>query len=95
MKNNIKLQQYRRQVDKIDKKIIEYLAKRYQVVEKIGIFKKQNNLPTMDKKRWLEVLNSRIQYGLKLNLSEQLIKKIYKIIHQFSLKFEKKIKAEK
>lgn len=89
---NKKLKKYRQQIDKIDKKIIEYLAKRYKVVEKIGVLKKKIDLPALDKKRWLEVLNSRIEYGINLNLPKNLIIKIYNTIHQFSLKIEKKIK---
>jgi|GEM_PF-6498322 len=30
------LDKYRKQIDKIDKKIIDYLAKRYQVMKKVG-----------------------------------------------------------
>jgi chorismate mutase len=85
------LDKYRKQIDKIDKKIIDYLAKRYQVVKKVGFFKKKKGLKPFDKKRFQEVLKTRISFAEEKGLPKELIKKIYQIIHQFSLEIEKKI----
>jgi chorismate mutase len=85
------LDKYRKQIDKIDKKIIDYLAKRYQVVKKVGEFKKKKALKPFDKKRFQEVLKTRISFAEEKGLPKELIKKIYQIIHQFSLEIEKKI----
>jgi Chorismate mutase len=57
------LDKYRKQIDKIDKKIIDYLAKRYQVVKKVGVFKKKKGLKPFDKKRFQEVLKTRISFA--------------------------------
>lgn len=85
-----KLENYRSQIDRIDKDLIKLLAKRYQIVKKIGQLKKRLSLPPLDKKRWQEVLLSRISWGRKLGLSETLIKKIYQLIHHYALIIEKK-----
>ena len=85
------LDKYRKQIDKIDKKIIDYLAKRYQVVKKVGVFKKKNGLKPFDKKRWQKVLQTRISFAEEKGLPKELIKKIYQTIHKFSLEIEKKI----
>jgi chorismate mutase len=85
------LDKYRKQIDKIDKKIIDYLAKRYQVVKKVGEFKKKKGLKPFDKKRFQEVLKTRISFAEEKGLPKELIKKIYQTIHKFSLEIEKKI----
>ncbi|MCS6956316.1 MAG: chorismate mutase [Patescibacteria group bacterium] len=85
-----KLEDYRKQIDKIDEKLIKTLSKRFFVVKKIGKLKKKLNLPPLDKKRWNEIIKSRTDLGEKIGLSKKLIKKIYQAIHDYSLKIEKK-----
>jgi len=85
------LEKYRKQIDKIDKKIINYLAKRYQVVKKVGLLKKKKGLKPLDKKRWQKVLQTRVTWAEKKELPYDLIEKIYQAIHQFSLNIEKEI----
>ncbi|GAB4218749.1 MAG: hypothetical protein Fur009_1350 [Candidatus Microgenomates bacterium] len=83
-----KLEKYRCQIDKIDKKIIELLARRYGVVKKISCIKKELKLPALDRKRWQQVLKNRIELAKDLGLERKLIIEIYEIIHQYSLKIE-------
>lgn len=76
--NNIEksdLEKYRAEIDKVDTEIIQRLAKRFEIVKKIGEYKKKHNLPALDKKRWQEVLSSRIAFAKSLGLPEELIKK--------------------
>lgn len=75
------LESLRKQIDEIDSSIINLLAKRMKVVKKVGEYKKTNNIPSFDKKRWQEILKSKRGY----------IKKIWKTIHNEALKIEKSI----
>ncbi|PJA55528.1 hypothetical protein CO165_03120 [Candidatus Roizmanbacteria bacterium CG_4_9_14_3_um_filter_33_18] len=52
-----------------------------QVVEKVGQYKKENNLPPLDNSRWQKVIESK----------KGFMKKIWKIIHDEALKVEKQI----
>jgi len=79
MKN--RLDSFRKQIDEIDGQIVNLLAKRMQVVEKVGKYKKENNLPPLDKRRWQEVIKTK----------KGFIKKIWEIIHEEALKIEKKL----
>ncbi|MFA6532502.1 MAG: chorismate mutase [Patescibacteria group bacterium] len=79
MKNQIDI--LRKQIDEIDKQIVNLLAKRMQVVEKVGKYKKENNLPPLDKRRWQEVIKTK----------KGFVKKIWEIIHEEALKIEKSI----
>ncbi|MDO8609375.1 MAG: chorismate mutase [bacterium] len=81
----------RKQVDKIDNDIISLIAKRMDIVKKIGAYKKQNNIPLLDSKRWEEVIKSKINLGNTLGIPQVLIEKIYNTIHKFALKIEKSL----
>lgn len=42
------LAHWRKEIDKVDRKIIQLLAKRFEITEKVGIYKAENNLPSYD-----------------------------------------------
>ena len=79
MKNN--LESLRDQIDEIDELIITLLGKRMQMVKKVGQFKKENNLPSLDNQRWEKIIKSK----------KGFVKKIREIIHREALKIEKSI----
>ena len=45
------LEQYREEILEIDKQIAKYLEKRFEIVTKVGKYKKDNNMPIQDLKR--------------------------------------------
>lgn len=81
----------RNNIDEIDQKLVELLARRYEVVKKIGILKKELKLATLQSGRWEEVLNKVCEKGKTLDLSREFIEDIWNRIHQESLKIEEKI----
>ncbi len=88
MKN---LDDLRKQIDELDENLLRILARRFEVVKKVGQNKKKLNLPAFDEKRFSEVLKSKINKGKEIGLNKNLIKKVYKIIHDEALKIEKSI----
>ena len=78
MKN---IEDLRKQIDVLDDHIVSLLAKRMKVVKDVGKFKKENNLPPLDNKRWKEIIKTK----------KGFIKKIWEIIHDEALKIEKNI----
>jgi len=52
---------FRKELDRIDKKIIALLNKREKISRKVGIYKKKNNMKIQDKKREKQMLD-RIEY---------------------------------
>lgn len=84
-----KINLYRKQIDKIDKEIIKLLGKRYLVVKKIWEEKKRVGLPALDKKRFFQVLGTRMRWAKLIGVDEVLVKNIFKLIHKQSLKIEK------
>ncbi len=84
-----KLAGWRKQIDVQDEKMLEILAKRFEIIKKIGKIKKENNLPVLDKKRWQKVLMSNLDKAKKLDLPEDFVKKLLSLIHQYSSRLEK------
>lgn len=73
----------------IDESIIRLLDQRVKYVKQIGNIKKELHLPAYDPSRWKQVLNSRIKIGLQYGLNQLFIRKIYNVIHKYSLSIEK------
>jgi len=80
------LEELRKKIDNLDRELIEVLAARMAVVEKIGEYKKDNNVTTFQVKRWDEIMKNRAELAKKMNLSEAYIMEIYKIIHEESVR---------
>lgn len=89
---NDELLKLRKQIDATDEELLNILAKRIQIVDKIGKLKKNNGIKPLDKQRWKKVLDSKLLKAKSLNLPEQFIKKIYSLIHKQSLEIENNIK---
>lgn len=58
-----KLEEYRKEIDKIDKAIVEYLNKRARVVLEIKKLKQENNIPLYDARREEELINNVAKYN--------------------------------
>lgn len=79
------LEDLRFQIDQYDQSLLEIIEKRMKSASKIGAYKKDNNMVILQTNRWDEILNSRIEKGASLNLSEKLVKAIFEVIHQESI----------
>jgi chorismate mutase-like protein len=71
------MKQIRNKIDAIDKKLIALLAKRKDLVVKLGEIKKQKNIPVQDDKREAEMLLERAKLAKKHGLNPLLIKRLY------------------
>lgn len=87
---NNKLDSWRKKIDALDGKIINLLAKRLEIVKKIGRYKKEHQLSPLDKKRWDKILEENSNLAKSHNLSADFIKKLFDIIHLYSLKLQQK-----
>lgn len=84
-----KLEDWRKQIDQLDEKTLNLLAKRADTVRKIGQFKKRQNIPALDKNRRNKVLTSMLLKGAKLGLSKTFVKNFYALLHKYSIKIQK------
>ena len=84
------MEKLRKEIEKVDKKIITLLAKRFILTKEIGVFKEKNNLPIYDEKREEELLESLEKEAKKLNIPPPLIKRLYKEIFEESRKIQER-----
>ena len=80
------LDKFRHKVDLLDTQIIELLAERFNVIEQIGDYKKERNLAVYQPDRWQDVMQSRINEGMKRNMTEKFMKSLLFAVHEESVK---------
>ena len=85
------LSEIRESIDDVDKEIIDVIAKRIGLVEKIGEFKKEQDLTTFQVDRWNEIFTSRLDWAIEKGLDKDFIEDLYKVIHLGSINVQNKI----
>ncbi|QKZ15578.1 chorismate mutase [Spirosoma sp. KUDC1026] len=85
------MEQSRRNIDNVDRQIVEMLAARMALVERLAEYKRDNNVTLFQPDRWKEILQSRADLGKKLNLYPEVVEEIYKIIHMESIRKQTEI----
>jgi chorismate mutase len=80
------LDKFRHKVDLLDTQIIELLSERFGVIDQIGEYKKERNLAVYQPDRWQDVMQSRINEGMKRNMTEKFMKSLLFAIHEESVK---------
>ena len=88
------LAELRDQIDKLDDRIINLLEERMMVSEKIGEYKKENNITILQTKRWDDMLKNRLRLGSRKGLSEDFIIKLFRSIHQESINHQTSVMNE-
>lgn len=88
MKN---LQNFRKEIDKIDSDICKLIAKRFKVTQKIGLYKIKNNLPLQDKKREAMMMQKFAKKAKFFKIDPVLLQKIFQLIIKKTKEGYKKI----
>ena len=88
------LEDLRHEIDKYDDKLLDILASRMLVAEKIGRYKKENNVTILQSGRWDDLLKERTQKAIEKGLSEDFILKVLRAIHQESINRQTKVMNE-
>jgi len=85
----------RKKIDLCDRELVNVFTRRFFLVKKIALFKKQNNIKSLDTIRWREVLGQTLFLSKKKGLSSGFMKHIMNLIHKESLRIEKHIISQK
>ena len=89
-----KLSDFRKIIDEIDDELLNVLKKRMQIIEKIAIHKKEQNISIFQLGRWQEILRTRVQWADKIGVSRQHIEKICILLHEESIRLQNKLMNE-
>ena len=85
------LEKFRQQINHLDDELLQILSQRIKVAEKIGQYKKDNNITILQTSRWNEILKRAVAKGDKLGLSEEFITKYLDAVHMESINHQNKI----
>ena len=83
--DDVILNNLRKEIDLIDDELLNLIAKRMNISEKIGDFKKEHKVAVLQMDRWKSVLEDHINKGVNLGLNEESVKEIFEIIHKSSI----------
>lgn len=89
-----KLSDFRKIIDEIDDELLNVLKKRMQIIEKIALHKKEQNISIFQLGRWQEILRTRVQWADKIGVSRQHIEKICILLHEESIRLQNKLMNE-
>ncbi len=81
----------RLQIDEIDEKILEILAKRMRISCEVAQYKKENGISVLQAQRYDEILTKRGQEGVQLGMGADFIKDVFEAIHTESVRRQMEI----
>jgi chorismate mutase len=85
------LEKLRQQINHLDDELMQILSQRMKIAEKIGQYKKDNNITILQTGRWNEILERGIKEGIKKGLSKEFIEQYLDAIHMESINHQKKV----
>ncbi len=81
----------REQIDHLDDEIMQKLASRMKISEKIGQYKKENNVTILQVNRWEEIIQTRVTLGRAMGLNPEFTTELLKLIHNESIQIQTKV----
>lgn len=85
----LNLRKVREEINRIDRKIVEDLAKRFRLVEDVFAKKEKEKLSFRDRKRETELLGEVVRLGREQGLDAYFITRVFQEIIGYSLKVQK------
>jgi chorismate mutase len=81
----------REQIDQLDDEIMQKLSARMKISEKIGQYKKENNVTILQVNRWEEIIKTRIALCRAMGLNDEFTSDLLKLIHHESIQVQTKV----
>ncbi|NOX86481.1 MAG: bifunctional 3-deoxy-7-phosphoheptulonate synthase/chorismate mutase type II [Chlorobi bacterium] len=85
------LGELRKIINILDDQLLVTLEQRMKVAQKIGHYKKKNNITILQNKRWEDIIRKMLEKGKQKGLRPETINKIFKAIHQESINHQVEI----
>jgi len=82
------LQNYRDQIDTLDKELLYLFYRRFELVKQIWTIKKEEGIAILQADRWKKLLEENIEVWEEMWLSREFITSIWNKIHEKSLEIE-------
>ncbi|HEY5823677.1 MAG TPA: chorismate mutase, partial [Cyclobacteriaceae bacterium] len=81
----------REQIDHLDDEIMQKMAARMKISEKIGQYKKENNVTILQVNRWEEIIQTRIHLAKAMGLDEGFMRDLLRLVHHESIQVQTKV----
>src|SRR5215212_4722069 len=81
----------REQINHIDDELLQLIGQRMKIADKIGQYKKDNNITILQTNRWNDILERAFKKGEHLGLSKEFITKYFDAVHLESINHQNKI----
>lgn len=81
-----RLEELRAMIDEIDHRIVQELASRMEIAERIGEHKKKQGIRILQLERWERILEERSTLGKALGLSSEFLQEFLDAVHKGSIK---------
>lgn len=85
------LEKLRQQINHLDDELLQLLGQRMKIADKIGEFKRNNNITILQTNRWNEILQRAFKEGGKVGLSKEFITKYFDAVHMESINHQNKV----
>jgi chorismate mutase len=85
------LEKLRQQINQLDDELMQIIGERMKISEKIGKYKKENNITILQTNRWNSILERAFKKGDKLGLSKEFITKYFDAVHMESINHQNQI----
>ncbi len=76
----------RKQIDEIDRRLVEMLAQRMDISRQIGVWKRNHNMAVVQARRYNEILDQREAQALSNDMNAVFVKKVFASIHEESVR---------
>lgn len=81
----------REQINHLDDELLTLIGQRMKIADKIGKYKKENNITILQTNRWNDILERAYKKGEYLGLSKEFITKYFDAVHLESINHQNKI----
>ena len=81
----------REQINQVDDELLTLLGQRMKLSDKIGEYKKNNNITILQTNRWNDILDRAFKKGDTLGLTKEFITKYFDAVHLESIQHQNKI----
>jgi chorismate mutase len=81
----------RDQIDQLDDEIMQKMAARMKISEKIGQYKRDNNVTILQVNRWEEIIHTRVALGKAMGLDEGFMRDLLRLVHHESIQVQTKV----
>jgi chorismate mutase len=88
------LQALRANIDQLDTELIDTLARRMDVVRRIGLLKKKHQMTAFQVKRWQEIKERFVKTGILEGLDKKFLEEILDLVHKESIRLQSDLFAK-